>query len=80
MSAGRRPTHPMPAEVLARLDREGVFEDYRARPRHQQNDYLGWIAHAVRPETKAKRLDQMIDELHQGGVYMGMEHKPSRKH
>lgn len=76
----RRPTNPMPADVLARLEDEGVLEEYDARPHYQRNDYLGWIARAVRPETRTRRIDQMIDELRIGGVYMGMDHAPSRKH
>lgn len=45
---------------------------YQARPAYQQNDYLGWIARAMRPETQAQRLAQMLDELEQGRVYMPM--------
>ncbi|HSH04861.1 MAG TPA: YdeI/OmpD-associated family protein, partial [Anaerolineae bacterium] len=45
----------------------------------QQNDYLGWINRAKRPATKQKRLNQMLDELEQGGVYMKMDHPPSKK-
>ena len=45
---------------------------YRARPPYQRNDYLGWIDRAKRPETKARRLQQMLDELEQGDVYMKM--------
>ena len=52
---------------------------YLARPAYQQNDYLGWIARAKRPETEAQRLAQMLDELEQGGVYMKMAHPASRK-
>ncbi len=50
---------------------------YEARPAYQRNDYLGWITRAKRPETRSKRLHQMLDELAQGGVYMGMRHNPS---
>lgn len=35
--------------------------------------------HAKRRETKEKRLDQMLDELEIGGVYMSMKH-PGSKH
>ena len=45
---------------------------YRARPMYQQNDYVGWITRAKRPETRQKRLDQMLEELTVGGVYMKM--------
>ena len=39
----------------------------------QRNDYLMWINNAKREATKQKRLDQMLDELERGGVYMRME-------
>ncbi len=45
---------------------------YEARPDYQKNDYLGWIARAKRDDTRQKRLDQMLDELQRGGVYMKM--------
>ncbi|HLP59409.1 MAG TPA: YdeI/OmpD-associated family protein, partial [Candidatus Deferrimicrobium sp.] len=38
-----------------------------------QNDYLGWINRAKRPETKEKRLAQMLYELERGELYMNME-------
>jgi uncharacterized protein YdeI (YjbR/CyaY-like superfamily) len=50
---------------------------YEARPAYQRNDYLGWLARAKRPDTRSRRLQQMLDELAQGGVYMGMRHEPS---
>jgi uncharacterized protein YdeI (YjbR/CyaY-like superfamily) len=52
---------------------------YRDRPPYQQNDYVGWITRAKGDETRRKRLDQMLDELEHGGVYMNMAHKPSEK-
>jgi uncharacterized protein with von Willebrand factor type A (vWA) domain len=36
-------------------------------------------AYRLRNETKQKRLDQMLDELRRGGVYMKMNHPPSKK-
>ena len=74
-----RPPHAMPADVRRRLEETGLRGDYDARPYYQRNDYLGWIERAVRPETRTKRIEQMLDELQTGGIYMGMEHKPSRK-
>ena len=70
-----RPLHPMPADVQARLETEGLMERYRARPAYQQNDYLGWIGRAVRPQTREKRLQQMIAELQDGHLYMGMQYR-----
>lgn len=74
-----RPTEPMPVDVLDRLRAAGVLNDYDARPFYQRNDYLAWIGRAKRAETRTKRIDQMIEELRQGGVYMRMSHPPSRK-
>jgi len=39
---------------------------------YQQNDDLGWINRAKLDETKAKRLQQMLDELEGGDRYMKM--------
>jgi uncharacterized protein YdeI (YjbR/CyaY-like superfamily) len=75
----RRPRQSMPDDVRQALERRGVMDDYRARPSYQQNDYLGWIAAAKHEETRQKRLQQMLDELKQGGVYMRMAHRPSAK-
>ena len=69
----------MPGDVRDELSERGLTDDYRARPEYQQNDYLGWIAQAKRPETRRKRIDQMLDELARGGVYMKMNHPPSAK-
>jgi uncharacterized protein YdeI (YjbR/CyaY-like superfamily) len=46
---------------------------YLARPPYQQNDYIGWITRAKLESTKQKRLNQMLDELELGGVYMKMK-------
>jgi uncharacterized protein YdeI (YjbR/CyaY-like superfamily) len=69
----------MPDDILALLEQRGLLERYRERPRYQRNDYLGWIGRAVRPETRQKRISQMLDELDAGGIYMGMDHPPSRR-
>ena len=58
------------------LTEAGLLTLYRQRPAYQQNDYIGWINHAKRMETKLKRLDQMLDELRRGDVYMKMDYKP----
>jgi hypothetical protein len=55
----RRPRQPMPSDIRAALEARGLMEKYRQRPPYQRNDYLGWIARAVRVETKQKRLAQM---------------------
>ncbi|NNE74586.1 MAG: YdeI/OmpD-associated family protein [Acidimicrobiales bacterium] len=69
----------MPPDVEQELRDHAVMADYEARPHYQRNDYLGWIARAKRPETRAKRIQQMVDELRVGGLYMKMDHAPSRK-
>lgn len=75
----RRPTHSMPADVAEALKSPALRDAYEARPHYQRNDYLGWIAEAKSEATRDKRLKQMVEELEKGGVYMGMEHRPSRK-
>ena len=37
---------------------------------------MGWIIRAVQDQTRQKRLNQMIDELKKGDVYMKMVYKP----
>lgn len=67
-----RPIQPMPDWVREALEGREVMDAYRRRPPYQQNDYLAWITRAKRPETRLKRLEQMLDELYQGNVYMKM--------
>lgn len=69
----------MPDDVRAELEDRGLMKRYEERPFYQRNDYLAWIGRAARIETRRKRIEQMLDELEQGGVYMGMDHPPSRK-
>ena len=69
----------MPDDVQEALRASGVSDAYQERPAYQRNDYLAWIARAERDETRRKRLRQMVDELREGGVYMGMAHQPSRR-
>ncbi len=69
----------MPRFVKEALEKNGLTEVYKNRPAYQQNDYIGWINRAKLQDTKEKRLRQMLDELETGGVYMKMEHPPSKK-
>lgn len=71
-----RPRYPMPDFIREALDTRGLMDAYRSRPPYQQNDYIGWITRAKQEETKQKRLNQMLDELRSGGVYMKMKWKP----
>ena len=69
----------MPPFVKAALESKGLMLDYLERPAYQQNDYIGWINRAKQDSTKQKRLEQMLAELKQGGVYMKMSHPASIK-
>lgn len=66
----------MPDFFREALTRRGLMDAYLARPPYQRNDYIGWVNRAKRTETKQKRLNQMLDELEKGGVYMNMKWKP----
>ena len=68
----------MPSVVEDALNESGLMEAYRGRPDYQRNDYLGWINRAKRPETKERRLLQMLSELERGDVYMKMDWRPGR--
>lgn len=68
----RRARNPMPDDIAALLTEQGLEMAYAARPPYQRNDYLGWIARAKRPETRQKRVDQMLGELRAGNAYMKM--------
>ena len=74
-----RPRYPMPSYIKQALIEHGLMEEYKQRPSYQQNDYIGWIERAKKVETKRKRLNQMLDELKKGGIYMKKKHPSSRK-
>ena len=69
----KREIHPMPDDIRSVLEQRGLTPAYNARPAYQQNDYVSWIIRAKRPETRQKRLEQMLDELAGGEVYMKMK-------
>lgn len=75
----RRPTQPMPEDIAAMLEASGLTAAYAQRPFYQRNDYLSWIGRAKRPETRERRITQMLEELKLGGVYMGMTHPASKR-
>ena len=75
----QRDIQPMPADVKARLKTRGLTRAYDARPPYQQNDYLGWLARAKLAATRQKRLEQMLSELEQGGLYMKMKWAPGTR-
>ena len=74
-----RPVQPMPDDVRTELEEQDLVGAYEDRPFYQRNDYLAWIGRAKRLETRQNRIEQMLEELERGGVYMKMEHPPSRK-
>lgn len=69
----------MPDTLRAELEAADLMPAFQQRPAYQRNDYLRWIARARHPETRRRRIDQMIGELAKGGIYMGMPHRPSKK-
>ncbi len=68
-----RPRYEMPDFFRAAINAHGLMAAYLARPPYQQNDYIGWVTRAKLESTKQKRLNQMLDELERGGVYMKMK-------
>ena len=74
----KRPRYPMPDFINEALLQQGLMEAYRDRPAYQQNDYIGWITRAKRPETVEKRLNQMLDELESADRYMKMAYEAKR--
>ena len=72
-------SQPMPGNVRGALAKRKLMDAFRARPDYQQNGYLKWIASAAGPAAKQQRLDQMLDELDQGGRYQGEAWTPPAK-
>ena len=62
---------PMPGNVKAALAKRELMDAFRARPEYQRTEYLKWIALAIGPAAKDKRLQQMLDELAKGGLFKG---------
>jgi uncharacterized protein YdeI (YjbR/CyaY-like superfamily) len=75
----RRDVQDVPADVERLLEESGLMAAYLDRPAYQRNDYLGWFARVRQPATRQRRIDQMLAELREGGLYMGMDHPPSRR-
>ena len=63
----------MPNFFREAINARGLMSAYKARPPYQQNDYIGWVMRAKLETTRGKRLNQMLDELEKGGVYMKMK-------
>lgn len=71
-----RTRHEMPDYFRDALNTRGLMDAYLSRPPYQQNDYIGWIQRARLESTRQKRLNQMLDELEKGNVYMKMKWNP----
>jgi len=63
----------MPDFFREALETHSLMDAYLARPPYQRNDYIGWIMRAKLEATKQKRLNQMLDELERGNIYMKMK-------
>jgi uncharacterized protein YdeI (YjbR/CyaY-like superfamily) len=63
----------MPDFFRNALNVRGLMDAYLARPPYQRNDYIGWVTRAKLEATRQKRLNQMLDELERGGIYMKMK-------
>jgi uncharacterized protein YdeI (YjbR/CyaY-like superfamily) len=74
-----RPHYEMPDFIREALNTRGLIDAYRARPDYQQNDYIGWITRAKQRATQQKRLNQMLDELAGGSMYMNMDWRPKKE-
>jgi len=70
----KRTKYEMPGFIREALN--NLMDLYRSRPPYQQNDYIGWMNRAKLESTKQKRLNQMLDELKKGNVYMKMKWNP----
>ena len=66
----------MPEFMRAAIEARGLMDAYLARPPYQRNDYIGWVMRAKLEATRQKRLNQTLDELERGGVYMKMKWNP----
>lgn len=67
-----RERYLMPDFIRDALVAHALTAAYDARPPYQRNDYIGWITKAKLAATQQKRIDQMMEELVKGDVYMKM--------
>jgi len=66
----------MPGFVKSALVARELMDAYIARPDYQKTEYMQWIDKAPLMTGKRKRLDQMLDELEKGNMYMGNPWQP----
>ena len=55
------------------LQKEKLLEKYESQIYTYRKGYLQWIEGAKQPQTKEKRINQMISEVRGGKIYMGMK-------
>jgi uncharacterized protein YdeI (YjbR/CyaY-like superfamily) len=69
----------MSVDIRDKSEKRELYTPYANRPFYQRNGYLAWIERAKRVDTGDMRIEQMLQEPEQGGVYMRMDHPPSRR-
>ena len=64
----------MPDFIREALNERGLMDAYRARLLYQRNDYVGslCVTRAKLETTRQKRLNQMLNELKGGKLYMNI--------
>ncbi|MFP4403962.1 YdeI/OmpD-associated family protein [Rhodosalinus sp.] len=68
----------MPRETGAALDGQGLRGAFDARPPRPRHDWLGWIATAKKPGTRARRRASISADLEAGHGYTGLDWHPKR--
>lgn len=63
----------LPPYIKTVLKKEGLLQKYEEQIFTYRKGYLQWIEQAKTEETKQKRINIMLKELHTGKEYMGME-------
>ncbi len=79
MAAMVRPEQWIPADVLEALVAGKVINEFNDRPKDQRTKYVEWIGESDGEGERAARASQMVEELREGGVFLGMPHPASRK-
>jgi uncharacterized protein YdeI (YjbR/CyaY-like superfamily) len=74
----KRKRYAMPDDIRESLVRNSLLQAYHNRPQYQQNDYIGWITHAKRDDTRRRRITQMLQELARGDRHMKMAYKAKK--
>ena len=68
----------VPLTLLCDETNRGIARQHGEDPDKLVDVYIDLINRAVRAETTARRLAQMLDELERGDLYMGMAWRPGR--